>query len=97
MALDSLISDSVEQGRRIAGCGLLCSSGRPLPALKDVLASHTLIHAAEGEFYREAIAGACKCARLNVVRVRERDVLRQAAEATNSSETELKEVKWQEP
>ena len=59
----------------IAGCGLTTASGRPLPDLKTVLGSHTLIHAAEGEFYRDALARACgavKHRRLSRERTRSR-------------------------
>jgi hypothetical protein len=43
----------------IRGCALLLSSARPLPPLPRILASHPLIHTAEGEFYRDVIRQAC--------------------------------------
>jgi hypothetical protein len=45
-----------------------------LPDLGSVLASHALIHAAEGEFYRDAVARACARANIGVARMRERDI-----------------------
>jgi hypothetical protein len=51
---------------------VLAASGRPLPGLKDILASHSYIHAAEGEFYRDAVAVACEAAGISVRRIRSR-------------------------
>ena len=45
-----------KQGYKLARCGLLLASGRPLPVLEKVLASHALIHTADGELFRDAIA-----------------------------------------
>jgi len=72
------------------GCCLLTASGRPLPALRDVLESHALIHAAEGEFYRDAVAEAAKQMRIPVFRIRERD-LDVAAERLPGSEKDRRE------
>jgi hypothetical protein len=59
---------------RIIGASLLLAAGRELPALPRILASHALIHTAEGEFFRDAFRHAC--ARLDVAlhAVRERDL-----------------------
>ena len=59
----------------ISACCVLTASGRPLPDLKGILASHALIHAAEGEFYRDAIARAAEKLGLGVERLRERDIV----------------------
>jgi hypothetical protein len=59
----------------ISACCVLTASGRPLPDLKAILASHALIHAAEGEFYRNAIALAAEKVGIAVERLRERDVV----------------------
>jgi hypothetical protein len=59
---------------RLTCCGILTASGRALPDLKSILASHALIHAAEGEFYRDAVARACEHEKIAVLRVKERDV-----------------------
>ena len=56
------------------GCGILTASGRALPDLGSILASHALIHAAEGAFYRDAMARACEQEEIAVSRVKERDV-----------------------
>ena len=43
----------------IAAFGVL-ASGRTLPALEQILASHPMVHTAEGEFFRKAIREACR-------------------------------------
>ena len=74
----------------VAGCGLLLASGRPLPAdLHAILASHALIHAAEGEMYRDVLRRASEHLSLRVTGVREREVLARAAEATGRPPSEL--------
>jgi len=64
----------IQRNSPVSACCVLTASGKPLPDLKGILASHTLIHAAEGEFYRDAVAVACKRQQIAVRRVRERDV-----------------------
>ena len=61
---------------KVIGCGLLLSSTRTLPDLKAILASHAMIHAAEGEFFRDAMARSARNCRLPVHRVREKDLWR---------------------
>jgi hypothetical protein len=43
------------QGYQLTRSGLVLASGRPLPNLPDILASHALIHTADGELFREAL------------------------------------------
>ena len=49
-----------EQGCELTRSALLLASGRPLPALPQILASHALIHSADGELFREALLHASK-------------------------------------
>src|SRR5216684_2369081 len=46
-AVRELESRTQEQGVKLTRCGLLLASGRPLPELDKVLASHALIHTAD--------------------------------------------------
>ena len=57
---------------RVVGSAVLLASGRPLPPLSKILASHALIHAAEGEFFREAFSKACEGLDLSVSGFQER-------------------------
>lgn len=52
-----------------------------LDPLADILKSHSRIHAAEGDFYRDVVAAACAEAGLEVRRLVERDALAAAAES----------------
>lgn len=79
LAAEALSAISERVGT-LRGCCILTASGRALPGLEQILASHALIHSAEGEFYRDAVAQACKAGRVAAQRVRERD-LEAAAEA----------------
>src|SRR2546427_12607598 len=54
-AVRELESRTQEQGVKLTRCGLLLASGRPLPMLEKILASHALIHTADGELFREAL------------------------------------------
>jgi len=56
----------------VVGSAVLLASGRPLPTLSKILASHALIHAAEEEFFREAFSKACERLNLSVTGFRER-------------------------
>ena len=66
--------EALARERPLGACCVLTSAGRELPDLKAILASHALIHAAEGAFYRDAVAGACAALGIAVRRVRERDL-----------------------
>jgi hypothetical protein len=72
-ALRQVIDDLRERGFETAACGITLASGRALPALKSILASHALIHTAEGEFYRNVVAEAGERCGLAVVGVKERE------------------------
>ncbi|HEY1632363.1 MAG TPA: hypothetical protein VGF56_13680 [Rhizomicrobium sp.] len=72
-------------GGKIAGACILSASGRKLPDLRGILASHAAIHAAEGEFYRDALARACEAAKLKVNRFKERDAMVWAASRLGES------------
>jgi hypothetical protein len=65
-------------GPAIAGCAILMASGRPLPELSKILASHPLIHTAEGEFFRQAFWKAAERLQIPVTGLRERDLEQQA-------------------
>lgn len=59
---------------RVKGAAVVLASGRPLPPLVKILAAHPLLHTAEGQFFREVFAKACKSCDLPVVGIRERDL-----------------------
>lgn len=73
----------------IKGASVLLASGRPLPALANILASHALIHTAEGEFYRSALRDACASSGVAEHGIRERDVMAEAERVLGRSKGHL--------
>jgi len=69
------------RGYQLTRGALLLASGRPLPELEKILASHALIHTADGELFRECLLHASARCGLGVVTIRERELLEQAAKA----------------
>ncbi|HKV38291.1 MAG TPA: hypothetical protein VJX67_03695 [Blastocatellia bacterium] len=74
---------------KVIGCGILLGSGRPLGTLESTLASHTLIHTAEGELYRGALLAAARSSRLAITSLKERELFERAAAALGLPEEEL--------
>ncbi len=79
-----------EANLRLVGACILTASGKPLPDLPAILASHALIHAAEGEFFRDALARACRAQTLKVSRLKEKEATPRMAERLGISEGALK-------
>jgi hypothetical protein len=79
-AVAAAIETRRAEGQEVAGAGLLLSSSRPLPKeLAAILASHALIHTAEGEMYRDVLRAGCEKAGVEVAGMRERDLLASAS------------------
>lgn len=80
----------LENGKHpAAACGLLLASGRPLPALEAILASHALIHTADGELFRDALTAAAQERGLPVTRIREKEIFPRAAAGLGIPEEEI--------
>jgi hypothetical protein len=73
-ALREVIRDLSGRGYRVAGGAVLRAAGRALPSLPEILASHALIHTAEGEFFRDAVTRASERLEVRVTALRERDL-----------------------
>lgn len=74
-AIHALQSDLQKQGITLTRWGLLLASGRPLPSFENILASHALIHTADGELFREALSCAAKRCGLEILGIKERELL----------------------
>lgn len=68
-------TDVAQQGYQVTRAALLLASGRPLPELSKILAAHSLIHTADGEFFRDALQHACKRCKLAMTATKERELL----------------------
>jgi hypothetical protein len=73
-AIEALAGELRERGYRVVGSAVLLASGRELPALSNILDSHALIHAAEGEFFRAVFREAFERLDITVTGFRERDL-----------------------
>jgi hypothetical protein len=71
-AVNELLDGLRERNCKVVGCALLLASGRKLPPLSEILASHALIHTAEGEFFRDVFRCAFEELRVRVTGFRER-------------------------
>jgi hypothetical protein len=76
-------------GYCLVAAAQLLASGRPLPALEDILASHASIHTADSELFREAVAEACAGRKLPLSRWKEKKLLIEAAQSLGAGEAAL--------
>lgn len=74
-AIRGVRSNLEKQGIQVTRCGLLLASGKTLPNFESILASHALIHAADGELFREALLRAATRSGLATIRIKERELL----------------------
>ncbi len=84
-AMTSVMEELRGQGYAVAGAAILMSSGRPLPELAGILASHALIHTAEGEFFRKMFREGLEAAGISVVGIKERELAERAQAAFGRS------------
>ena len=73
-AVGQVVRELEARHYRIVGSAVLVASGRPLPALSKILASHPLLRTAEGKFFRNAVGKACERLKIPVTSIRERDL-----------------------
>jgi hypothetical protein len=88
-AIRKLKAELQGHGYALARCGLLLASGRTLPSLDRILASHSLIHAADGELFREALLHASVRCGLKPLAVKERELLDSASRALRRKPDDL--------
>jgi hypothetical protein len=79
-AINTQCAAMCEQGFRLTSVGILDSSGRKPGSLAAILASHALIHGAEGDHFRNALSAAAELNGLSVYRTPSRTLENQAAE-----------------
>jgi hypothetical protein len=79
-AIDDASRRLGRQGYELDRCSLLLASGRPLPDLAHILASHALIHTADGELFRKALLGAGKSRGLAMFSLKENALLETASQ-----------------
>lgn len=80
-ALKQTLAELNEQEYLVVSSAVLMAAGRALPSLPGILASHPLIHTAEGEFFRRSVIDACKRLKIPVTQIRERELEERAQSA----------------
>jgi len=75
----------------VRAAGILDSSGRSGADLAAILASHALIHTADGQHFRAALAAALEGLAVPVTRVPQRELAARAARALGRDEADLSE------
>jgi hypothetical protein len=89
-ALEGIVEDMRRREYVPMGCAILLASGRSLPPVAKILASHPLIHTAEGEFFRQAFRRAGERLKIQVTGIRERELDARAAAVFGARSTKLK-------
>ena len=91
-ALQRMVAELAKGGHRVVGLGILDSAGRKGGSLAAILASHALIHTADGDHFRDAIASAAARCKVRVSRVRARELDDQASAALGDPVERLRET-----
>jgi hypothetical protein len=89
-SLRSLQADLAEGDFEIVRGALLLASGRALPGLEQILASHALIHTADGELFRNGLRCACAACGLPLDGIREKELFAVASKTLRVQPAALK-------
>jgi hypothetical protein len=89
-SLRALQADLAEGDFKMARSALLLASGRALPGLEKILASHALIHTADGELFRDSLRAACKACDLPLEAIREKELFAAGSKALGVQPAALK-------
>jgi hypothetical protein len=65
--LAEVVSELRARGERVIGAGIVMGDRPVASELERILASHALVHAAEGELYRDALSSAAERLRIPVI------------------------------
>jgi hypothetical protein len=73
-ALRDTLLEAKRRDKVVGCCAILLAAGRCQPELPKILASHPLIHTAEGEFFRQSFRRAGERLNMQVTGIREREL-----------------------
>jgi hypothetical protein len=91
-ALQALARDARALGATLQAAAILDASGRSGTTLEAILTSHALIHTADGNHFRAALAQACTAEGLTVTRVPRRELAARAAAVLRRTPQQLQRV-----
>jgi hypothetical protein len=91
-AIRGMAAQLAARGVTMTTVGVLDSAGREGGSLASILASHALIHSADGEHFRQALAAGAERSGLAVRRVRARDLPAQAEEGLRRPSAVLQDL-----
>jgi hypothetical protein len=91
-AIADLVTELKARHCHVVGSAVLLASGRTLPPLEKILASHPLIHTAEGEFFRHTVSQACEDLQISVTAIRQRELEERAKAAFGNAASRLQET-----
>jgi hypothetical protein len=80
-AIQVVRAELQKQSMELTRCALLLASGRALPTFENILASHALIHTADGELFREALSCAVMRSSLEIIKIKEKELLENGVRA----------------
>ena len=87
--LRDLVGSLRAGGREIVAAGILSGGGKALPPLASIVRSHALVHAAEGELYRQVFRRACEGCGIASVPIGARDLEKRAASSLGTAPAQL--------
>lgn len=92
IALAGAVAKLAAEGHRVTGAIVLVSRSQTTPALETILASHALIHAAEGVLYRSALVAGCESGKIPVRTVPERELWQAAEKSLRLKQPSLQDL-----
>ena len=78
-SIQAIKIDLAKQEFELDRGALLLASGRVLPEFEKILLSHALIHTADGELFRAALRKACERCKINLISIKDRELLENCA------------------
>jgi hypothetical protein len=90
--VNAVLKELAAREYEVIACAMPIGSGRALTTLAATLASHALIHTAEGEFFRNIIADSCAESGVRMFRVKEQELLARGAKDFGVTSEKLQRV-----
>jgi hypothetical protein len=88
-AIDAVVESLHAQGWRVVGVGVVLGNAALPAQLEKILASHALVHAAEGQLFRDVLIAASEGRGLTVTGIAASDLYREAARGLDLDDREL--------